>query len=139
MTKKQLEWKILEEHTGAWLLMINKNEIWHYKISDEYLQYALLNEIFCKNVLGWKWLCKQALEKELDYIPLNIKEEYIKWRIEFFRNMFLHYQIEDNTDWNMSYKEEMKESYKYLEWVLKKLEIAEQTDSTENKVINILQ
>jgi hypothetical protein len=94
--------------------------------NDEYLQYALIQEIECPDMTQWGWV--DAMKKEMQYIPENIKEEYIWWRIQFFKNSSSFWKwIEENKkdslkaediddyEFARKYRQECKKIIAYLE------------------------
>lgn len=98
--------------TNQWLMAINQTTIFIYWIPERFLAYAIINEVECPNVLEDEWLCLQWLKIELDNVPWNILQEYIRWREDFFRNME-RYWLEIWKD--EKYASEMKRCYEYLE------------------------
>ncbi len=101
-----------------WLLKIDWNNIWCYWIPDIFLPYTLINEIECPDVIAWKWFCLEWLKKELIQVPAWLLNEYLIWRLQFFKNMEEYYQLEDFLD--DVYAWEMRECYLYLIWEIQR-------------------
>ena len=117
-SQKSIDWfGVSKKNQSAWLLSIDWTDIFTHDILEEYLQYALINEVICSNVLEKKWWCKEALIQEIKVVPESIRYEYIEWRKEFFKNMYSYYtdDIKEPSKENQNYALEMKDCYKYLE------------------------
>ncbi len=118
---------ISKEFTTAWLLAHQKWTIYHYNIPQEYLQYAVVNEILCPEVRDNPWKCLDALKQELNFVPQNILQQYIEWRIQFFTNMVLYYR-QDFID--EEYAVDIQKCIKYLQELL--------SQGTNTEINNIL-
>ena len=105
-----------EKHLKSWAMKINWNKIYYYWIKKGYLKYAVIQEILCPDMINWFWL--DSIKEEIQNIPENIKEDYIKWRISFFENMKDYW---DNlSDDNLKkFKMKKKEEYSYSENIWK--------------------
>lgn len=67
--------------------MFSQDIIYQYNIPEKFAPYALLNEVLCQNVLNEPTgACAKALEIELNLVPSELKEEYVQWRIKFFKH-----------------------------------------------------
>jgi len=97
-----------EENMSKWALAINWNKIYHYWIRRDFLQYAVIQEILCPDMVNNFNI--NSIEEEMKIIPEKIFDDYLKWRISFFENMV-----------------------KYWEWLSEK--DLEKIDSTENKQV----
>lgn len=105
----------------AWGLWWMKRDEWILNfrgIPEEFLPYALVHESFCWFIDG-SWKCIDAVKKELDLVPGNIKEWYIQWRIQFFEWM-CNYAKNNIKNWAYYQKllQEMEGSLNYLKWLL---------------------
>ncbi|MDD3646814.1 MAG: hypothetical protein PHH06_05430 [Candidatus Gracilibacteria bacterium] len=87
-------------------------------IPEEFLPYALVHESFCGFIDG-SGKCIDAVKKELDLVPGNIKEGYIQWRIQFFEGMCNYAKNNiKNGAYYQKLLQEMEGSLNYLKGLL---------------------
>ena len=73
------------DNTSEWALAINEKNIWHYWIKNNYLQYAIIQEILCPDMTEWDVI--NSIEVEIETVPEDIYTNYVSWRITFFEKM----------------------------------------------------
>ena len=73
------------KNISEWVMAINWNTIWHYWIKKNYLKYAIIQEALCPDMINLFNL--NSIKKEIETIPKNIYDDYLKWRISFFKKM----------------------------------------------------
>lgn len=103
---------------NSWWLAINWNNIWYKNIPEEYLQYACINEVLCPDILSEEWKCLETLFEELTYVPENIKQDYIKWRLWFFDWIKNYYLSLEQTSENKIYASEVWKCCDYLQTLI---------------------
>ena len=116
------------------LLSIEGSKIWMYKIPEEYLSYAIINEIECPDVRDWEGLCLESLKIELATVRQEMMDEYLVWRISFFKNMEDFWtSVEDDK----FYAWEMRKSYMYLEDLQKQRKVWDETTGWVNNILGL--
>ena len=74
-----------KENMSSWAMKISWHKIWYYNIPEKFLKYTVVQESLCPDMVNWFSI--DSIKEELNIIPENIYNEYLKWRISFFKNM----------------------------------------------------
>lgn len=67
----------------------------HAHILEEFLPYACLHECVCSITQtpgAEEHHCDAAVHVELESVPQEIRQDYLRWRLEFFRGMLAYFE-----------------------------------------------
>lgn len=81
------------------------------EVLPQYRNHFLRHEVICnKKLQGRSGRCEQATKRELEQVPEEIKEDYIKFRIKFYEDLIDYQEKHDNDE----LVKELKGSLNYL-------------------------
>jgi ubiquinone/menaquinone biosynthesis C-methylase UbiE len=87
------------------------------EVPNEYRELQLIHEIIeFTELTDQPGRCLQALKRELELIPDNIKSEYLKYRKDFFKRLITYHTERDT---NQEFIKEIRASYKLLVTLIK--------------------
>lgn len=78
-----------EEHFNKGLMRIdidNDHIEFTSSIPEKYLPYCIIQEVECPDMTE-SWKAVPSIIEELKYVPDNIRQEYLIWRLSFFENV----------------------------------------------------
>lgn len=86
-------------------------------VPENFRDPQILHEIIEFTELKWKkWRCLESLKRELFLLDKSISQEYLKYRIDFFKSLIQYHKNTPSSEWFDAddLREEINKTYEYL-------------------------